>query len=118
MDKLDLHGIEQAACASDSTEAAMILNLVSEVRRLKHELDDPNYLYAGRIHRQAIVSRDARIEKLRTEVKRLQAFKDWVHKYLDDHGVPTHPPGPHTAEGCRIGDRLDWVLAQLERHEG
>lgn len=49
------------------------------------------------------------------EVGRLQAFKDWVHGYLDGKGVPHHPPGVHGAEGCRIGDRMDWVFAELDR---
>lgn len=39
------------------------------------------------------------------------AFKDFVHRRLDAAGVPKEfPDGPHTKEGCRIGDRLDWVL--------
>ncbi len=45
--------------------------------------------------------------------KERQAFKDWVHAYLDAHGVPHHPPGTHGAEGCRIGDRLDWLIKAL-----
>ena len=40
----------------------------------------------------------------------LRRFKDFVHKRLDDAGVETHPDGPHSKEGCRIGDRLDIVL--------
>ena len=47
------------------------------------------------------------------EVQKLQAFKDYVHKRLDDAGIPTHPNGEHSAAGCRIGDRLDIVFAQL-----
>lgn len=50
-----------------------------------------------------------------TERDKLQAFKDWIHTYLDRHGVPHHPPGPHGTEGCRIGDRMDWLMAQIER---
>lgn len=46
---------------------------------------------------------------------KLQLFKDWVHAYLDSKGVPHHPPGSHGAEGCRIGDRLDWVMAQVNQ---
>lgn len=38
----------------------------------------------------------------------LAAFKSFVHKRLDEAGIPTHPNGPHSA--CRIGDRLDLVL--------
>lgn len=43
-------------------------------------------------------------------VDALQRFKDYVHGRLDAAGVPTHPDGPHSAEGCRIGDRLDIAL--------
>lgn len=50
---------------------------------------------------------------LEEERAKLQAFKNWVHDYLDKHGVPADPGGPHTAEGCRIGDRMDWVFEQL-----
>lgn len=46
-------------------------------------------------------------------VKRLQAFKDYVHQRLDDAGIPTHPDGEHSRAGCRVGDRLDIVFAQL-----
>lgn len=46
---------------------------------------------------------------------KLQAFKDWVHAYLDARGVPKEfPDGEHTKCGCRIGDRMDHVFAELE----
>lgn len=54
---------------------------------------------------------DAAFAKLEEQVRKLQAFKDFVHKRLDDAGIPTHPDGPHSKEGCRIGDRLDIALA-------
>ncbi len=44
------------------------------------------------------------------EIKKLQAFKDYVHQRLDEAGIPTHPDGPHSKEGCRVGDRLDLAL--------
>jgi hypothetical protein len=47
------------------------------------------------------------------ERDKLQAFKAWVHTYLDAKGIPHHPPGPHGAEGCRIGDRMDYVFAKI-----
>lgn len=47
--------------------------------------------------------------------KSLQKFKAWVHAYLDGLGVPKEfPDGPHTREGCRIGDRMDWLVKQQE----
>lgn len=36
-------------------------------------------------------------------------FKSFVHQRLDEMGVNKNPGGPHTAKGCRIGDRLDIV---------
>ena len=57
----------------------------------------------------------ARAEKAEAEAAKLQAFKDYVHQRLADHGVPHHPPGVHSAAGCRIGDRLDWLFAEMER---
>lgn len=58
--------------------------------------DDP--LYMGQIESQA------------AQIKALQAFKDYVHKRLDDAGIPTHPEGNHSKAGCRVGDRLDIAL--------
>ncbi len=57
-------------------------------------------------------------DQLREQVAKLQAFKDFCHAYLDAHGVPHHPPGIHGAEGCRIGDRLDWWAAERDRRRG
>ena len=54
------------------------------------------------------------IEKALAERDKLQAFKDWVHTYLDTHNVPHHPPGVHGAAGCRIGDRMDWLMSQVQ----
>lgn len=44
------------------------------------------------------------------EIDKLQLFKDYVHRRLNDAGVPTHPDGEHSKAGCRIGDRLDIAL--------
>ena len=55
---------------------------------------------------------------LAEKVAKLQAFKDWVHGYLDAKGVPADPGGPHSKEGCRIGDRMDWVFIQLGQLAG
>ena len=54
------------------------------------------------------------VEKLITERDKLSAFKKFVHDRLDLAGVPTHPDGRHSKEGCRIGDRLDVVLLAVE----
>ena len=43
-------------------------------------------------------------------VAELERFKAYVHKRLDDAGIATHPDGPHSKEGCRVGDRLDIAL--------
>lgn len=50
-------------------------------------------------------------QAFREKCEALQKFKDWVHAYLDGKGIPHHPPGVHGAEGCRIGDRMDYVFS-------
>lgn len=57
------------------------------------------------------------LTKEQADSKKLQAFKDWVHSFLDTHGVPHHPPGSHGAAGCRIGDRMDWLMARVQKEE-
>lgn len=54
------------------------------------------------------------LENARKERDALSAFKAYTHQRLDDAGVPTHPEGPHSKAGCRIGDRLDIALARLK----
>jgi hypothetical protein len=56
-------------------------------------------------------------EQQAEQIAKLQRFKDWVHAYLDAQGVPHHPPGTHGAEGCRIGDRMDWLMDRLRKAE-
>lgn len=58
------------------------------------------------------------VKQLRSEVAKLQGFKDYVHRRLDEAGVPTHPEGQHAAEGCRIGERLDLVFGERDRLRG
>jgi hypothetical protein len=51
------------------------------------------------------------IAPLIEEIDALRKFKAYVHKRLDDAGIPADPDSPHKAEGCRVGGRLDIVLA-------
>jgi hypothetical protein len=53
-------------------------------------------------------------ESFRHAIEKLQAFKDYVHRRLDEAGVPIDPDSPHRAEGCRVGGRLDVLLAAVE----
>lgn len=58
---------------------------------------------------------EAKLELVNSNYEKMRAFKDWVHSYLDARGVPAEfPEGRHTAEGCRIGDRMDHVFTELE----
>lgn len=50
------------------------------------------------------------------ERDKLAAFKTFVHGRLDAGGVPVDPPGPHRDEGCRIGQRLDWLFAERDKY--
>lgn len=57
-------------------------------------------------------------EYVRGHIAKLERFKACVHERLDAAGIPTHPDGPHSAEGCRVGDRLDLVLGYKRRDYG
>ncbi len=41
-------------------------------------------------------------------------FKAYVHQRLDEAGVATRPEGPHSAQGCRVGDRLDLLVNERD----
>lgn len=51
---------------------------------------------------------------VKAERDKLAAFKSYVHKRLDAAGVPADPESPHKEHGCRIGGRLDIVLADRD----
>ena len=55
--------------------------------------------------------------KLLSERDELQRFKDYVHYRLDEAGVPVDPDSPHKAEGCRIGGRLDVLIAKFSQRQ-
>jgi hypothetical protein len=55
------------------------------------------------------------LQEARAHLAKLAEFKSYVHKRLDDFGVPADPESSHKAEGCRIGGRLDLVLDELKR---
>lgn len=54
------------------------------------------------------------VARLVAERDALANFKAYVHQRLDDAGVPIDPDSPHKAAGCRIGGRLDFVLAERD----
>jgi hypothetical protein len=45
----------------------------------------------------------------------LRKFKEWVHAYLDNLGVPHDPDPEHTARhGCRISGRMNYLVRQRD----
>ncbi len=74
-------------------------------------------MYPGFVADMAIACKNGRIKELEAEYNRLQAFKDWMHRYLDAHDIPHHPLGIHGAAGCRIGDRMDYLMVRLRAAE-
>ncbi len=77
LNSLDLSDMEEVLYKQPiSYEAQIALRLLSECRRLQHELADPNYQYSGRIHRAAILSRNAEIDALRKTVEELKAERE------------------------------------------
>jgi len=68
-DPLDLTDYEELIFKGDSLVHRAAQNLLSEVLRLRGELADERFQYAGgRIHRFAIVSRNAENDELRRQV--------------------------------------------------
>ncbi len=56
--------------------------------------------------RATVVERD----NYQVKAAKLQEFKDFVHKRLDEYGVPADPEPEQTAKhGCRIEGRLAWL---------
>ncbi len=54
-----------------------------------------------------------RAEIAEENCKKLEAFKTYVHKRLDDAGVPENPdPVGNKEHGCRIGGRFNWLLRE------
>lgn len=46
--------------------------------------------------------------------EKAEAFKKWVHDWLDSHGVPADPdPEANKKHGCRISGRTQWVWDRL-----
>lgn len=63
----------------DSLAKQIATKLLSECRRLQHEIDDPNYRYSGRIHRNAILCRNAEI---RSKTERITVLEDYIDRFL------------------------------------
>ena len=49
--------------------------------------------------------------------EKLEAFKNYVHQRLDAMGIEKEPNGKHSANGCRIGDRLDLLEERIKQAE-
>lgn len=71
----------------------------------------------GPVFRESLADRNDAITQLNDEAARdqgiivaLQKFKTYVHKRLDDAGVPKFDDGRE----CRIGARLDWIVALMD----
>jgi hypothetical protein len=77
-------------------------------KQVKHELITNSAVA------QAASEWQQRAEAAEAARDKLQRFKNLVHARLDAMGVPHHPPGVHGAEGCRVGDRMDWLEERLQ----
>jgi hypothetical protein len=64
---------------------------------------------------EQIASLRAELAAVKAERDRLAEFKAYIHRRLDEAGVPADPDSPHKAQGCRIGGRLDIVLGERDR---
>jgi hypothetical protein len=52
---------------------------------------------------------------LEEKVGSLLLFKEFVHDWLTQNGVPPNPEPEKTEKtGCRVGPRLEWLKANLK----
>ena len=84
--------------AADAVKA-----LLEEARKSKGDVGDLEFPTRERM-REEIWAQKARAEAA-------EKFKAFVHRYLDDAGVPHEIDDKHLKAGCRIGGRLDFVLS-------
>jgi hypothetical protein len=111
--KVEDHGADGMIVRDPSgMERSRIGNFMMAMVHLAMVLEEHDKLRAALSPRPSDVR-----EQQAEQIAKLQRFKDWVHAYLDAQGVPHHPPGTHGAEGCRIGDRMDWLMDRLRKAE-
>jgi hypothetical protein len=72
LNETDLGELEVLAFEGDDLVHRSLQHLLREVRRLRHELADPAFMYAGgRIRRDAILCRNAENDQLQEQIKKL-----------------------------------------------
>lgn len=86
----------------DLLEGDVLDNLVAKIER-----DSDGQFGPSMVDVRKIVDSHA---QLWSEHAKLQRFKTYVHERLDAAGIEKEPNGPHSTEGCRVGDRLDIAL--------
>lgn len=108
-----------------NTDPAFVRKLAGHCRRLLVEREQYDTLASDteaetdELHNRASAltaeNRQLKAEAMRVTEERdkLQAFKSYVHKRLDEAGVTVDPESSHRDRGCRIGGRLDEVFAVI-----
>lgn len=109
---------EQIANLAKANAEVGILNVeiqarVGELEQALRQADTVNGELIRKLKAEEAANRDL-LSKNMALVSRAEAaeqFKAYVHGRLDAAGIPTHPNGPHSKDGCRIGDRLDLIFS-------
>lgn len=79
----------------------------------KHDAIEDLKKAAWYIHAE-IQRRDPTYKTPQEEIKEMKKFKEYVHKRLDELGVPANPDRlPDETTGCRIGARLRWLASSV-----
>jgi hypothetical protein len=98
--------------ATQAAAAALVQERNDEIRKVTLELADLAQRHAEQ--GQTVLKLAEANTGLGVLVVDLQAFKAYVHKRLDEAGVPADPePERNRETGCRIEGRLNWVLSRL-----
>lgn len=83
------------------------------------ETEDFNVRRSATCYERELSAKKAVISAMTVQVENLQKFKTYTHERLTLLGAPeANPRSPHTAAGCRVGGRFDWVEEVINRESG
>lgn len=81
LNESDLSDLEEMAFEGDDLVHRAAQRLLIELRRAWHDLADPQYMYAGgRVHRHAILCRNAEVDELRQRITAMENRASVVQK--------------------------------------
>jgi hypothetical protein len=114
---------EPAAALESRVTKEMVLGAIDKAHaeanaKVERLSDDVKTLeFANHMHVQRHATLTAELADARAKAEAGEKYKAYTHQRLDEAGIETHPNGKHSKAGCRIGDRLDLLVAYKDAWE-